>query len=88
MDEESRALHAEGCAPGSKFGDLPKLPSSSVSNGGLDKGFNLPPMESLLKLKTGMIVFVFHIHGIIQQIVLVILEFSLNVLNFFLCRER
>lgn len=52
MDEDTRALHAEGCAPGSKFGNLPKLPSSTDSNGGLDKGFNLPPLESLLKLKT------------------------------------
>lgn len=51
MDDESRQLHAEGCAPGSKFGKMPQLPSSG-SNGGLDKGLNLPPMESLLRVKT------------------------------------
>ncbi|KAK3919500.1 RNA-binding motif protein, X-linked 2 [Frankliniella fusca] len=50
MDEETRQLHAEGCAPGSKFGSLPQLPKAG-SNGGLDKGPNLPPMESLLKIK-------------------------------------
>ena len=56
MDEETRQLHVEGCAPGSKFGHTAQLPStSSSSNGGLDKGpdrgLNLPPMESLLKIK-------------------------------------
>lgn len=55
MDEESRQLHVEGCAPGSKFGNAAQLPSaSSCSNGGLDKGLNLPPIESLLKIKSGM----------------------------------
>lgn len=53
MDEETRQLHAEGCAPGSKFGKTPELPSSSASNGGLDKGLDLPSMEKLLKPKSG-----------------------------------
>lgn len=52
MDEDTQQLHAEGCAPGSKFGKIPQLPNSTGSNGGLDKGLNLPPMESLLKIKT------------------------------------
>lgn len=51
VDEETRQLHSEGCAPGSKFGSLPQLPKPGF-NGGLDKGPNLPPMESLLKIKT------------------------------------